>query len=102
MRLTLGHCLLDAFLVGAGSEELSLTEMSVETAVGLTDKTKVRNHWDQVVLSKGVQWEMDFWKMPAQWLDWHWQHLSWGADQGQLTAVTGEEQLGSALGQLWL
>lgn len=32
------HCLLDAFLMGAGSGELSLTEMSIETAIGQIDK----------------------------------------------------------------
>lgn len=34
---TLCHCFLDAFLMGAGSEELSLTEMSIETATGQRD-----------------------------------------------------------------
>lgn len=28
------HCFLDAFLMGAGSEELSVPEMSIETATG--------------------------------------------------------------------
>lgn len=44
--------------MGAGSEELFLTEMSIETVIGQIDKTNITNHQDLIVLNNEVQWEM--------------------------------------------